>query len=111
MNRIIIIGRLVKDPELRYSSNGLAIATGSVAINTGYGDKQKTDYFNIVTFNKNAENFANICKKGNQICVDGSAGFSEYEKDGLKIKNFQITVESFYLFEKKKDSSIDDLGF
>jgi len=112
MNKIILIGRLTKDAELKYSPNGNGVTRGSIAVNNGYGDKQKTDFFDFTSFGKQAENVASLCKKGSQVCIEGKATFSEYEKDGKKQKNFQIILDSFVLLEKKKESFIDDdLGF
>ena len=68
MNNVQLIGRLTRDPELRYSTgaNQTAICRFSLAINSGYGDNQRTDYPNIVVFGKQAENCDKYLAKGRQ---------------------------------------------
>ena len=90
MNRVILIGRLTRDAELRYTANGLAVSTGSIAVSQGFGDKKKTDFFNVKCFGKTAENFANLGKKGVQIALEGNIGFNQYEKDGKQIKKLSL---------------------
>lgn len=87
MNSVMLIGRLTRDPELRYStgSNQTAICRFSIAINSGYGDNQRTDYPNIVVFGKQAENCDRYLNKGSQVAIEGRIQTGSYEKDGRKV--------------------------
>lgn len=88
MNQVILIGRLTKDPEIRYiPSTGTAVTTFSLAVNRDFKDKdgeRKADFFNITAFGKTAENCANYLAKGNQCAVRGRLQNEQWEKDGEK---------------------------
>ena len=77
VNKVIILGRLGQDPEVRYMPNGGAVANVSIATNDGYKDKQTgqyidvTEWHRVVIFNKMAEVVQQYCKKGSQLYVEG----------------------------------------
>ena len=87
MNHILLIGRLTKDPELKYTPAGVAIATFDLAVDrpkSKQGERE-TDFIRIVTWNKLAENCANYLKKGRQAAVEGRLQIRNYTaKDGQK---------------------------
>lgn len=74
LNRIVLIGRLTRDPELRYTPNGVAVATFTLAVDRQFTNSQgerETDFINIVTWRGLAENCANYLKKGRLAAADG----------------------------------------
>lgn len=83
MNIAILIGRLTKDPELRYiPSSGRAVATFSIAVDrtfVGKDGQKQTDFFNIVVWGKQAENVANYLAKGSQVAIRGQIQNRNYE--------------------------------
>lgn len=75
MNKAILIGRLTRDPELRYTKSNIACATFKLAINNGKdneGKKRQADFINCVIWEQSAENMAKYTKKGSQIALEGS---------------------------------------
>lgn len=74
MNKVIMDGNLTKNPELRFTTNGKAVATFAIAVNEGYGDKKQTNYFNIVAWGKIGENVANYLDKGSKVLICGVQG-------------------------------------
>ena len=74
MNKVFLIGRLTRDPELRYTGNNTAVATFSLAVNrnyTGQTGERETDFFNIVVWRKQAENVKNYLTQGSQVAIEG----------------------------------------
>jgi len=85
MNSVIIIGRLVKDPELRFTASGKSVATFSVAVNRAYSKTNEADFFNVVVWGKPAENCANYLSKGKLVGIQGEIQNRSYEaKTGEK---------------------------
>ena len=97
MNRIIISGRVVKDPELRMTAGkGTPVATTSIAVNDGYGENKKTYFVNIVVWGKQAEFFANNVLKGQKVWVNGKLVIRDYEaKDGTKRYVTEVVADMF----------------
>ena len=89
MNKAFLIGRLTRDPELRYSSSNAAIANFSIAIDRQYTNGQgqrETDFINIIAFQKQAENIKKYVGKGSLVAVDGRIQTRNYEdKDGKRV--------------------------
>ena len=84
MNRIILIGRLGKDPELRYTQNGVAVCNFSIAVQRSFTNQQgerEVDWIDIVVWRKQAENCANYLAKGSQVAVEGRLQVRSYETD------------------------------
>lgn len=107
MNRIIISGRVVKDPELRMTAGkGTPVATTSIAINDGYGENKKTYFVNIVVWGKQAEFFANNVLKGQKVWVNGKLVIRDYEaKDGTKKYITEVVADMFDGVEWAKTSN------
>ena len=88
MNRVELVGRLTRDPELRTVSSGNSVATFTVAVNrpfTPQNGERDADFINCRVWNKQAENLAKFCHKGDQIGVEGSIRTSSYDaQDGSK---------------------------
>ena len=102
MNKVLLVGNLTKAPELRYTQSGKATARMSIAINQGYGDKQTTDFFNLVAWEKTAELCGKFLSKGSKILVDGRLKNNNYEKDGVKHYGVVVIVNSIEFLDKKK---------
>lgn len=83
VNRIQIIGRIGKDPELRFGASGTAVLKFSVAVTEKYKDKEDTEWFSVVCFGKTAENLKFLAK-GMMVYVEGRQKTDVYEKDGVK---------------------------
>lgn len=97
MNNIILIGKLGKDIELKFTQGGVAIATGTLAVKRGYHKEgqQDTDWMQLKCFGKNAENMANFFSKGSEIAIKGAYQIDQYEKDGEKKSFHYIKVDSW----------------
>jgi single-strand DNA-binding protein len=106
MNKVILIGRLTKDPEVRYSQNGtenMAVARFSLAVDRKFkrdGDVT-TDFINCVAFAKNGEFAEKYLKKGTKIAIEGRIQTGSYEKDGKKVYTTDIVVEGYDFCESK----------
>ena len=83
MNKVILIGNLGKDPEVRQVKD-TSVAQFSLATTTGFGDSKKTQWHNITLWGKTAEVAGQYLKKGNRVCIVGEINYREYEKDGEK---------------------------
>ena len=96
MNKVILIGRLTKDPELRFAAgSGMAIGRFTVAVNRQF-KKDETDFINCVAFGKTAETISQYLTKGRQIAVTGSIRTGSYDaQDGTKRYTTDVAVESF----------------
>jgi len=84
MNKIILIGRLGQDPELRYTPNGVAVCNFSIAVQRPFTNQQgerEVDWVDIVVWRKQAENCANYLAKGRQVAVEGRLQVRSYETD------------------------------
>ncbi|OLQ23564.1 single-stranded DNA-binding protein [Listeria seeligeri] len=105
MNRVVLVGRLTKDPDLRYTPAGAAVATFTLAVNrpfkNGQGE-QEADFINCVVWRKPAENVANFLKKGSMAGVDGRVQTRNYEgNDGKRVYVTEIVAESVQFLEPK----------
>ncbi len=84
MNKVILIGRLGQDPELRYTPNGVAVCNFSIAVQRPFTNQQgerEVDWVDIVVWRKQAENCANYLAKGRQVAVEGRLQVRSYETD------------------------------
>lgn len=111
MNRVVIVGRLTRDVELRYTPNGVAVANFNVAVNRQFKNKdgeQEADFIQCVTWRKQAENLANYMKKGSQIGVDGRLQTRTYENsNGKTVFVTEILAESIQFLEPKSNQSVN----
>ena len=79
MNRVILIGRLATDPELRFTANGRAVANFRIAVNRIFSKEKEADFFNIAVWGKPAENCANYLAKGRLVGLEGRLQTRTYE--------------------------------
>ena len=114
LNKVILIGRLTKAPELRYTQSGTAVATVSIANNRSYtvnGErKQYVSFFTCVAWNKLGETIAKHCTKGQRVGVEGKLQQRSWEDNGgNKRTSVEIVVENFqFLDYKKKDAAQEE---
>ena len=117
MNKVILVGNLTKEPEVRKSQSGKSVARMSIAVNQGYGEKQKTDFFNLVAWDKTADLCEKYLNKGSKILVEGRIKNNNYEKDGVKHYGVDVIVETVEFMDRKKkdydgeNDSDDDMPF
>lgn len=105
INRIILVGRLTKDPSLKYTENGVAVSNFTVAVNRPFTNQQgerDADFINCVIWRKPAENLANYMRKGSQIGVDGRIQSRTFEgKDGKTVFVTEVVADSVQFLESK----------
>ena len=102
LNKCILIGRLTKDPELRYTQSGKGVCTFTLAVDRNYGDKKQTDFIDIIVWGKMGENCANYLSKGKLAAVDGQLTTRSYEaKDGHKVKVYEVVADQVRFLSPK----------
>jgi single-strand DNA-binding protein len=112
MNRVVLVGRLTKDPELRYTPNGVPVATFTLAVNRNFkkeNGETEADFINCVIWRKPAENVANFLKKGSLAGVDGRVQTRNYEgQDGKRVYVTEILAESVQFLEPRNSRALDE---
>ncbi len=107
LNKVILIGRLTRDPELRYTANGVAVATFSLAVDRPYTNQQgerETDFIRIVTWRKLAETCANHLGKGRLVAVEGRLQIRNYEdQSGQKRLAAEVVAENVRFLDWPKE--------
>ena len=109
LNRVILIGRLTKDPELKYTPSGTAVGSFTLAVdrfrNNAQGEKE-TDFIPIVVWQKQAENCANYLNKGSLAAIDGRMQVRTYDaKDGTRRWVTEVVADTVRFLDKKGDGS------
>jgi single-strand DNA-binding protein len=106
MNRVILIGRATKDFELKYTPNGVAVASGTIAIDrpVAQGKEKETDFINLVAWKQTAEACANYIKKGHRFGLEGRLQIRNYDKDGTKVWVSEVVIERVGFLEPKSDN-------
>ncbi len=109
INRIILVGRLIKAPELRYTQAGTPVANFSLANNREYtanGEKKKySSFFNCIAWNKLGEIMVQYCKKGQRVAIEGRLQQRQWEDNtGAHRQSVEVIVDNFqFLTDKKAD--------
>lgn len=115
LNRVVLVGRLTKDPELRYTPNGAAVATFTLAVNrtfTNQSGEREADFINCVTWRRQAENVANFLKKGSLAGVDGRLQTRNYEnQQGQRVFVTEVQAESVQFLEPKNGGGSGSGGY
>lgn len=106
-NAISIVGRLGKDPELRFTEKGLQVCKFSLAVSKY---KAETTWFNVTMFGKSAEIAGQYLKKGQMAGIQGRLKFDTWEKNGEKKYAFSVTGDRLYLMGKEKSESQQSSG-
>ena len=110
INKVMIIGTLGRDPEMRYLPNGNAVCSMSLATDEGYKDKNtgqqvdKTEWHKVEAFGRLAEIMGEYLKKGSKCYVEGKLKTDEYEKDGIKRYSTKIVANEMTMLDSKQDN-------
>lgn len=119
INRIVLVGRLTADPEVRYTQSGIAVCRLRLAVDRRFrnanGEKQ-TDFIPVVAWRKLAELCGQYIKKGTLIGVDGSLQMNQWEQDGQKRTTYEVLADNIQFLDRGGSSGggdshpIDDYG-
>jgi single-strand DNA-binding protein len=108
INRVILVGRLCADPELKYTPNGVAVGNFRLAVNRPFKNQKgenEADFINCTIWRKQAENVANYLNKGSLAGVDGRIQTRNYENnEGKKIFVTEVVAESVQFLEPKRSN-------
>jgi single-strand DNA-binding protein len=114
MNRVCLCGRLVRDPELRYTANGAAVAKFTLAVDRGYTNKQgekETDFIFISVWRGLAENVAKYTKKGSLVALEGKLQVSSYQNsEGRTVWTTEVVADNVRFLDTKKKEYQEDNG-
>jgi len=111
LNKVQIIGRLGKDPEVRTTQNGKSVASFGVAVDDGYGDNKATEWFNVVAWEKQAEFAGKYLGKGRLVYVEGRMKTREYDdKDGNKRKVTELVAFQIQGLDKPPEGAAKGNG-
>lgn len=103
LNRVILIGRLTKDPELRYTPNGVAVSTFTLAVDRPFNNQQgnrEADFINIVTWRQLAETCANYLRKGRLTAVEGRMQVRNYDNnEGKRVYVTEVIADNVRFLE------------
>lgn len=109
INNCILIGRMVRDAELRRTQQGDAVASFTLAVNRNYTTKdgqQQTDFINCIVWKKQAENIVKYCSKGSLVGVEGRIQTRSYENNqGQKVYVVEVVCDSVRFLETKKNDN------
>jgi single-strand DNA-binding protein len=103
LNRIVLVGRMTRDPELKFSSEGTAICNFNIAVNRTF-QKDKADFPSVVCFKRTAENTANFTKKGSLVGIDGRLQTRTYDGQNGKVYVTEVVADSVQFLEPKGQS-------
>ena len=105
MNKIIIIGNLTRDPELKETPNGAFVCTFGIAAKRDYGEE--TDFFNVVVWQNQAKNCKEYLKKGNKVAIYGSVQNRSYEdREGINRTVTEIVAREVEFLTPKQDDGV-----
>jgi len=113
MNVVMVIGRLVRDPELKYANSGTAIGNFTVAVDryAKAGEEKKADFIKVVCFGKTSENVAKFLSKGSECAVEGSIQTGSYEKDGRTVYTTEVLANRVqFIGGKAQNGSVSEVS-
>ena len=109
MNKVVLIGRLVRDPELRYTGNNLPVATFSIAVNRNFSNQageREADFINIVVWRKQAENCKNYLTQGSQVAIEGRIQTRNYDdQNGQRRYITEVVADNVEFLGSRNSSS------
>ncbi|MEK4231216.1 single-stranded DNA-binding protein [Solibacillus sp. FSL H8-0538] len=109
INRVVLVGRLTKDPELRYTPSGVPMARFTIAVNRTFSNQQgerEADFIGCIAWRKQAENLANFMKKGSLIGVEGRIQTGSYEgQDGKRVYTTDVIADAVQFLESRGTAS------
>ena len=111
MNKVFLIGRLTKEPELRYTASNVATANFTLAVDRNFTNQEgerEADFISVVVWRKQAENVSKYLTKGSQIAVDGRIQTRTYDaQDGTKRYVTEVVAENVKFLDTKKDNKTE----
>ena len=111
MNKVFLVGRLARDPELRYTSSNLATMRCAIAVDRQFvreGEERGADFINIVAFGNRAETMGKYLTKGSQIAIDGRIQTGSFDgADGKKVYTTDVIVENFQFLDSKGSRNVE----
>ncbi len=104
LNKVILMGRFTKDPELRSTPQSVSVCNFRLAVTRNYknGGNYESDFIDCVAWRNTAEFVSKYFKKGNLVCVEGSLQSRNWEQDGQKRTAVEVMVDNTYFVESKK---------
>ena len=115
INNVVLVGRLTKDPELRYSSSNIPMVYFTIAVNRTFADQsgqRQADFISCVAFRKQAENMARFLGRGSLIGVEGRIQTRNYQgKDGNTVYVTEVVADRIQFLESKSSSNRQNNGF
>ena len=114
MNKVILIGRLTRDPELKTTTTGVSVTTFSIAVERNYVNEETgqrdADFINCLSWRKQAENIARYCSKGSQIALEGRIQVRSYDdRDGNRRFVTEVVADNVtFLSTKKKEEEVEE---
>ena len=112
-NRIILVGRLCADPELRYTPSGVPVANFRLAVNRqgkNQAGEQEADFITIILWRQQAEFAANYLNKGRLVLVEGRLQIRQWEKDGQRRYNTEVVGNNIQAMESRRDQAGPSVG-
>ncbi|MEK5040638.1 single-stranded DNA-binding protein [Sporosarcina sp. FSL K6-3457] len=114
INRVVLVGRLTKDPELKYTQTGVAVTRFTLAVNRTFSNQsgeREADFINCVTWRKQAENTANFLRKGSLTGIEGRIQTSSFDgQDGKRVFMTEVVADSVQFLEPRNASTADRSG-
>ncbi len=116
LNKVILIGRLVREPELRYTpTEGTAVANFTLAVNRPFNNKRgekETDFIRIIVWEKQAENCASYLGKGSLVAVEGRLQIRAYEdREGVKRTAAEVVARNVIFLESRRSAAEERSGY
>ena len=111
MNSVNLIGRLTRDPEVRYTASQMAVANFSIAIDrpTKEGEEKRADFPRIVVFGRQAENCEKYLRKGSQVAIEGRIETGSYEKqDGTKVYTTEVVARRVEFLSRAGETKAEE---
>ncbi len=113
-NRIILIGNLTRDPEIRYTPSGVAVATVPIAVNSKYKQgedmREETLFIDAIVFGKQAETCTQYLNKGRTVLVEGRLRERRWEYEGQRKSKFEVIANSIRFFPKKESAQTEEFN-
>jgi single-strand DNA-binding protein len=109
INRVIVVGNLTRDPELRHTPSGMAVCSLRIAVNTTRKDEtgqwvDKPNYFDVTVWGQQGENCAQYLAKGRPVAIDGRLEWREWEQDGNKRQAVEIVADNVQFLGGRQDA-------
>ena len=110
LNKVMIIGRLGRDPEMRYTQAGKPVCSLNVATDEGYtndrGEKvDKTEWHKVVFWDRQAETCSQYLAKGSKVAIEGKLRWSQWERDGIRRSKLEVFVDEIEFMSTRSDNA------